>query len=102
MAHQRIGNHAAGQLAETDHDLLRRSQRADFDVSQIQSRLERRQDHRIELLEPVNDKMAGGENSESQIRSFPRARIDVRKCRALFILGCACSRGAQYYRTYLS
>ena len=64
MAHHRIGDHARGQLAETNHDLLGRGQRADFDIGQIQSRLERRQNHRIELLEPVNDKMAGGENPE--------------------------------------
>ncbi len=64
MAHHGIGNHAEGQLAETNHDLLGRSQSADFDVGQIQSRFDRRQNHRIELLEPVNDKMAGGENAE--------------------------------------
>lgn len=63
-AHQRVGEHAAGQLAETDHHLLGRSERADFDVGEIQAGLERRQDHRIELLEPVNDEVAGRQHPQ--------------------------------------
>ena len=64
IAHHGVGDHAEGQLAEANHDLLGRSQRADFDVGQMQSRLDRRQNHRIELLEPMNDEMAGGEHPE--------------------------------------
>ena len=64
MTDPRVCKHTARELTQPYGQLLRRSQRADFNVGQIQSRFKRGQNDRIELLKPVDDEMTTRKNTQ--------------------------------------
>ena len=64
MPNHGVCNHPKRQLCHPLNQLLRRAQGADFNVVQTQTGLDRRQNHRKELLKPMYDEVPARENRQ--------------------------------------